>query len=295
MVNRLTSAFTGGTKKQGAAGEILLINILQQSGLREGKDFEVQKKFDDEVNGELKRKYPDIILHLPDSREIIIDSKVSLSAWQEYCNSEDQLIKEDAHKRHVQSIRSHLKKLSEANYQKIYEIKTLDAVIMFMPYESAFDSMLDKTEEIILEANKYKIILASPSTLISVLKIIDNMWSINERNKNADLIAGTALEIYSQVEKVYSAFENAGYELSKSMGSIETAKSRLRDGKGSFLFHLLIYSLQFQLIPLIYSVHIQHFQKHCIPFQPENKFQELLKFILRLKRYTVLLKMLDMN
>ncbi len=235
MVNRLTSAFTGGTKKQGAAGEILLINILQQSGLREGKDFEVQKKFDDEVNGELKRKYPDIILHLPDSRDIIIDSKVSLSAWQEYCNSEDQLIKEDAHKRHIQSIRSHLKKLSEANYQKIYEIKTLDAVIMFMPYESAFDSMLDKTEEIILEANKYKIILASPSTLISVLKIIDNMWSINERNKNADLIAGTALEIYSQVEKVYSAFENAGHELSKSMGSIETAKSRLKDGKGSLV------------------------------------------------------------
>ena len=182
-----------------------------------------------------KRKYPDIILHLPDIRDIIIDSKVSLSAWQEYCNSEDQLIKEDAHKRHIQSIRSHLKKLSEANYQKIYEIKTLDAVIMFMPYESAFDSMLDKTEEIILEANKYKIILASPSTLISVLKIIDNMWSINERNKNADLIAGTALEIYSQVEKVYSAFENAGYELSKSMGSIETAKSRLRDGKGSLV------------------------------------------------------------
>ena len=82
---------------------------------------------------------------------------------------------------------------------------------------------------------KYKIILASPSTLISVLKIIDNMWSINERNKNADLIAGTALEIYSQVEKVYTAFENAGYELSKSMGSIETAKNRLRDGKGSLV------------------------------------------------------------
>ena len=84
-------------------------------------------------------------------------------------------------------------------------------------------------------SNKYKIILASPSTLISVLKIIDSMWSINERNKNADLIAGTALEVYAQVEKVYSAFENAGYELTKSMGSIETAKSRLRDGKGSLV------------------------------------------------------------
>ena len=81
MVNRVTSAFTGGTKKQGTAGEISMTNILQESGLREGRDFDVQKKFDDEVNGELKRKYPDIILHLPDSRDIIIDSKVSLSAW----------------------------------------------------------------------------------------------------------------------------------------------------------------------------------------------------------------------
>ena len=235
LINKLTAAFTGGSKKQGIAGEILLLNILQQSGFREGKDFEVQKKYDDEIDGEFKKKYPDIILHLPDDRDLVIDSKISLSAWQDYCNADDETTKIDAHKRHIQSIRTHIKKLSEANYQKIYEIKTLDAVVMFMPYESAFDSMLDKVEEVILEANKFKIILASPSTLISVLKIIDNMWSINERNRNADSIASTALEIYAQVEKVYSAFENAGHELNKSMGSIETAKSRLRDGKGSLV------------------------------------------------------------
>ena len=204
LINKLTAAFTGGSKKQGIAGEILLLNILQQSGFREGKDFKVQKKYDDEIDGELKKKYPDIILHLPDDRDVVIDSKISLSAWQDYCNADDETTKFDAHKRHIQSIRTHIKKLSEANYQKIYEIKTLDAVVMFMPYESAFDSMLDKVEEVILEANKFKIILASPSTLISVLKIIDNMWSINERNRNADSIASTALEIYAQVEKVYS-------------------------------------------------------------------------------------------
>ena len=104
---------------------------------------------------------------------------------------------------------------------------------MFMPYESSFESLLDKTEDIILEANRCKVILASPSTLISVLKIIENMWSINERNKNADLIASTAIEIYAQVEKVHSAFlENAGNELQKSMSSVENAaKLRLRDGR----------------------------------------------------------------
>ena len=235
LINKLTAAFTGGSKKLGIAGEILLLNILQQSGFREGSDFEVQKKYDDEIDGEFKKKYPDIILHLPDDRDLVIDSKISLIAWQDYCNTDDETTKIDANKRHIQSIRTHIKKLSEANYQKIYEIKTLDAVVMFMPYESAFDSMLDKVEEVILEANKFKIILASPSTLISVLKIIDNMWSINERNRNADSIASTALEIYAQVEKVYSAFENAGHELNKSMGSIETAKSRLRDGKGSLV------------------------------------------------------------
>ena len=180
LINKLTAAFTGGSKKQGIAGEILLLNILQKSGFREGKDFEVQKKYDDEIDGEFKKKYPDIILHLPDDRDLVIDSKISLSAWQDYCKADDETTKIDAHKRHIQSIRTHIKKLSEANYQKIYEIKTLDAVVMFMPYESAFESMLDKIEEVILEANKFKIILASPSTLISVLKIIDNMWSINE-------------------------------------------------------------------------------------------------------------------
>ena len=235
VINKITTAFTGGTKKQGMMGEILLNNILNQAGLREGKDFELQKKFDDEVDGELKRKYPDVIVHLPDERDLIIDSKVSLTAWKDYCEAETDDEKSEAHKRHIISIRSHIKKLSEANYQKIYEIKSLDAVIMFMPYESAFDSMMDKLEDIIVEANKYKVILASPSTLVSVLKIVDNMWSINERNKNADQIANTALEIYSQVEKVYTAFESAGLELRKSMNSVETAKSRLRDGKGSLV------------------------------------------------------------
>ena len=121
-------------------------------------------------------------------------------------------------------VASLMSEVDESNYQKIFDIKTLDAVIMFMPYESSFESLLDKTEDIILEANRCKVILASPSTLISVLKIIDNMWSINERNKNADLIASTAIEIYAQVEKVHSAFENAGNELQKSMSSVENAK-----------------------------------------------------------------------
>ena len=163
-------------------------------------------------------------------------SKYALYAENTYsCEATDEATKNEAHKRHVISVRTHIKKLSEANYQKLYEVNSLDAVVMFMPYESAFDSMLDKLEDIIIEANKNKIILASPSTLVSVLKIIDNMWSINERNKNADQIANTALEIYAQVEKVYSAFESAGLELRKSMGSVETAKSRLRDGKGSLV------------------------------------------------------------
>ena len=178
VINKITTAFTGGTKKQGMMGEILLNNILNQAGLREGKDFELQKKFDDEVDGELKRKYPDVIVHLPDERDLIIDSKVSLTAWKDYCEAETDDEKSEAHKRHIISIRSHIKKLSEANYQKIYEIKSLDAVIMFMPYESAFDSMMDKLEDIIVEANKYKVILASPSTLVSVLKIVDNMLSL---------------------------------------------------------------------------------------------------------------------
>jgi len=234
-INKLSRALTGSTKRQGKVGEIILSNILKNTGFREGSDFDTQKHFEDDFEGEFKKKYPDVVFHLPGGRDLIIDSKLSFDAWTEYCESTDKNVKADAMKRHIASVRNHIKSLGNSNYQRMYGISSLDAVIMFMPYEGAFDSLQEKLEDIISEANEHKIVLANPSTLIAILKIIETMWSVEKRNENADKIIKIAGEIHDEALKSYEAFEEAEKSILKSVNQMEKARSRLKDGKGSLL------------------------------------------------------------
>ena len=234
-INKLSRALTGSTKRQGKVGEIILSNILENTGFREGSDFETQKYFEGDFESEFKKKYPDVVFHLPGGRDLIIDSKLSFDAWTEYCESADKNVKADAMKRHITSVRNHIKNLGSSNYQRMYGIKSLDAVIMFMPYEGAFDSLQEKLEDIISEANEHKVVLATPSTLIAILKIIETMWSVEKRNENADKIIKIAAEIHDEALKSYEAFEEAEKSILKSVNHMEKARSRLKDGKGSLL------------------------------------------------------------
>ena len=234
-INKLSRALTGSTKRQGKVGEIILSNILENTGFREGSDFETQKHLEGDFEGEFRKKYPDVVFHLPGGRDLIIDSKLSFDAWTEYCESTDTNVKADAMKRHITSVRNHIKNLGNSNYQRMYGIKSLDSVIMFMPYEGAFDSLQEKLEDIIYEANDHRVVLTNPSTLIAILKIIETMWSVEKRNENADKIIKIASEIHDEALKSYESFAEAEKSLLKSVTNMEKARSRLKDGKGSLL------------------------------------------------------------
>jgi|TARA_B110000285_G_scaffold57272_1_gene65302 DNA recombination protein RmuC len=230
---KLTTALTGSNKQQGNWGEVILKNLLSNAGFQEGRDYTSQVKYDS-PDGENKQQ-PDVIINLPENRQIIIDSKVSLKDWYEFMNAENEDSRKEALKKHIASMQRHIKQLASTDYQKLYQINTIDVIVLFTPIESAFHSFSEKGEEIIEEASRKKIIIVSPSTLFGVLKIIENMWSVQKRNEKADHIARVASEIYDQVGLVYDAFEKAHNELGKYSKHLELAKNRLKDGKGSLI------------------------------------------------------------
>jgi DNA recombination protein RmuC len=231
--NELTTALTGSNKQQGNWGEVILKNLLNNSGFQEGRDYVSQTKFDSS-DGDSKQQ-PDIIINLPENRQIVIDSKVSLKDWYIFMNSENEESRKEALKKHIISMQRHIKQLSNTDYQSLYQINSLDVIVLFTPVESAFHSFSERGEEIIEEASRKKIIIVSPSTLFGVLKIIENMWSVQKRNERADHIARIASEIYDQVGLVHESFEKAYSELEKYSKHLELAKNRLKDGKGSLL------------------------------------------------------------
>jgi len=230
---KLTTALTGSNKQQGNWGEVILKNLLNNAGFQEGRDYTSQIKFDS-ADGDNKQQ-PDIIINLPENRQIIIDSKVSLKDYYEFMNSESEEARKEALKKHILSMQRHIKQLANTDYQNLYQINSLDVIVLFTPVESAFHSFSECGEEIIEEASRKKIIIVSPSTLFGVLKIIENMWSVQKRNERADQIARIATEIYDQVGLVHESFEKAYLELEKYSKHLELAKNRLKDGKGSLL------------------------------------------------------------
>ncbi len=231
--NELTTALTGSNKQQGNWGEVILKNLLNNAGFQEGRDYISQIKFDSADSD--SKQQPDIIINLPEKRQIVIDSKVSLKDWYTFMNSDDEGSRKEALKKHILSMQRHIKQLSNTDYQKLYQINSLDVIVLFTPVESAFHSFSERGEEIIEEASRKKIIIVSPSTLFGVLKIIENMWSVQKRNEKADHIARIASEIYDQVGLVHESFEKAYSELEKYSKHLDLAKNRLKDGKGSLV------------------------------------------------------------
>ena len=227
---------SGGGQQQGAWGELVLNHILTKSlQFRQGQEFETKGFATEEGN-----KIPDVIVHYPDDRDIVIDSKVSLTAWDEYVNATDEPTKEDALKRHKKSIKDHIDGLAKKNYQGIKEINTLDMVIMFCPNEDAFFRLPDKSSPKMIDyALSKKITLSGPSSLYATLKSVERSWKIDKQSKNIKDIIDIANKVSSQAVEIYESAEEAKKSIKKTSEGIEKVTKKIKDGKGSFLSRII--------------------------------------------------------
>lgn len=228
----LARALKGENKTQGNWGEMILERALELSGLKKGSEFDTQVCFIDEDN---KRQIPDVIVHLPDSRDIIVDSKVTLTAYESMVNSEDETSRENYLSTHLISVRSHIDQLSAKSYQSLSNIKSLDYVLMFMPVEAAFVAAIRKDPALFEYAYRKRIIIVSPSTLLVTLRTIQNMWQSENQNRNAQDIARKAADLYDKFAGFTDTLMEVKQAMSKASEKCDIAISQLSEGKGNIV------------------------------------------------------------
>lgn len=228
----LTEALKGQTKTQGNWGEFILESILEKSGLVKGREYVVQEAITNESG---KRFQPDVIVYLPENKSIIIDSKVSLIAYERYISSEDENEKVKALKEHIISIRSHLKNLNSKNYQSLYQINSLDFVLMFMPIEPAFALAVQQDANLFNDAFEMNIVIVSPSTLLATLRTIASIWRQEYQNKNVLEIAKQAGALYDKFVNFYNDLIEVGKKLDAAKDSYEEAMKKIHDGRGNLI------------------------------------------------------------
>lgn len=228
----LTEALKGQSKTQGNWGEFILESILEKSGLVKGREYFVQESLMTESG---KRFQPDVIVNLPENKSIIIDSKVSLNAYERYISAEDDNEKSKALREHIISIRSHLKNLSSKNYQSIYQLNSLDFVLMFMPIEPAFALAVQQDSNLFNDAFEMNIVIVSPSTLLATLRTIASIWRQENQNKNALEIAKQAGALYDKFVNFYNDLLEVGKKLDSAKDSYEEAMKKVHDGRGNLI------------------------------------------------------------
>ncbi|MDC1436751.1 DNA recombination protein RmuC [Gammaproteobacteria bacterium] len=228
----LTNALKGESKTQGVWGEFILERVLEKSGLKKGSEYEVQVSLKD---AEGKTKQPDVIVRLPENKDIIIDSKVSLSAYEKYSSEEDEKQSELYLKQHLSSIRTHIKGLSEKNYQNLEGIRNLDFVMMFLPIEAAFTLAVQHDEKLFIDAFEKNIVIVCPSTLLATLRTIQNIWRYEQQNNNAMEIAKSAGKLYDKFVLFLQSLDELGTSLDKAQRSFDTAYNRLQTGHGNLV------------------------------------------------------------
>lgn len=228
----LTKALKGENKTQGNWGEIVLERILEESGLREGIEYETQGSYKDEHGKSLR---PDVIVHLPQEKDIVIDSKVSLVAYEAFMKAEDPAEKERALKAHLGSIYAHIKGLGGKHYEKLEGVRTLDFVLLFMPIEGAFLLALEQDSNFFKTAYEQNIMVVGPSTLLVTLRTIEHIWRTERQEQNAQEIVRQAENLYDKLVLFVSEMEKIGTHIGRAQSSYDEAMKKLSTGTGNLI------------------------------------------------------------
>ncbi|WPO79232.1 DNA recombination protein RmuC [Flavobacterium sp. KACC 22761] len=228
----LTKALKGDTKMQGNWGELVLERVLEKSGLEKGREYEVQQSF---TNTEGTRVLPDVVINLPDGKKMIVDSKVSLVAYEKWVNEESEILKIDFLKEHVSSIKRHVEQLGNKNYHDLYQMESPDFVLLFIPIEPAFAIALNEDSTLYNRAFDKNIVIVTPSTLLATLRTIDSMWTNQKQQENAFEIARQAGALYDKFEGFVTDLVRIGNKIKDTKTEYESAMNKLVDGKGNLI------------------------------------------------------------
>ncbi|KXO00013.1 DNA polymerase V [Aequorivita aquimaris] len=227
----LTKALKGDSKIQGNWGELVLERVLEKSGLEKDREYFVQNSF---TTDEGRRVLPDVVLHLPDNKKMIIDSKVSLVAYERFVNEEDEDQRARFLKEHVTSLKKHIEQLSGKNYHTLYEIESPDFVLLFVPIEPAFAVAINQDNNIYNWAFEKNIVIVTPSTLLATLRTVDSMWTNEKQQQNAIEIATQAGRLYDQFVNLTEDLIKVGNQLNTVKGSYDSTMVKLT-GKGNLI------------------------------------------------------------
>jgi DNA recombination protein RmuC len=228
----LTDALKGQVKTQGNWGEMILERVLESSGLTRGREYETQVTLKDDSG---QRRLPDAIVHLPENKDVVIDAKVSLVAYERLSSASTSEEREQALRDHLMSLRSHIKGLDIKDYSGLEGIRSLDFVLLFIPIEGAFMVAMEQDSSLYTDAFARNIVLVSPTTLLVTLRTIQNIWRYEYQNRNALDIAARAGKICDQVSLVTESLEDVGDKLAKATSSWEQTRKRLTSGNGNLL------------------------------------------------------------
>jgi len=228
----LTSALKGQSKTQGNWGEIILESILEKSGLVKDREYFVQESF---LNDEGRRLQPDVLIKLPEEKTIIIDAKVSLTAYEKFASCNDEIESKLLLKEHLNSVKKHINGLSDKEYHQIYSINTLDFVLMFVPIEPAFNVAISKDNSLFMDAYEKNIVLVSPSTLLATLMTIASIWKNEYQNQNSREIARLSGKLYDKFVGFIEDMQDIDKKLKSSQESYDKAMNKLSQGRGNII------------------------------------------------------------
>jgi DNA recombination protein RmuC len=228
----LTKALKGDSKMQGNWGELVLERVLLKSGLEKGREYEVQQSF---VTDDGARVFPDVVINLPDGKKMVVDSKVSLTAYEKFCNEDDDIIRNGHLKEHVNSIRRHVEQLGEKNYHDLYQIESPDFVLLFIPIEPAFAIALSEDTLLYNKAFEKNIVIVTPSTLLATLRTIDSMWTNQKQQENAWEIARQAGALYDKFDGFINDLVIIGKKMDEGKKAYEDTMKKLYTGSGNLI------------------------------------------------------------